>query len=80
MFDQVKDILSSTLKIDPERITMEATIEELDVDSLGLVELSLGLEEAFGLHIGDEELQELGTVGDIVRLVAQRGAASDARP
>jgi acyl carrier protein len=80
VFEQVKDILSNTLKIEPERITMEVTIEELDVDSLGMVELSLELEEAFKLHIGDEELQELGTVGDIVRLIMERSVVGDARP
>ena len=55
--------------------TMDTTWEELDVDSLDLVELVQSLEDEYGVRIEDEQLKGVKTVGDAVRLVvAQPGA------
>ena len=57
--------------------TMDTTWEELDVDSLDLVELVQSLEDEYGVRIEDEQLKGVKTVGDAVRLVvAQPGAAA----
>ena len=57
--------------------TMDTTWEELDVDSLDLVELVQSLEDEYGVRIEDEQLKGVRTVGDAVRLVvAQPGAAA----
>jgi len=57
--------------------TMDTTWEELDVDSLDLVELVQSLEDEYGVRIEDEKLKEVKTVGDAVRLViAEAGAAA----
>ncbi|HVE67553.1 MAG TPA: acyl carrier protein [Solirubrobacteraceae bacterium] len=57
--------------------TMDTTWEELDVDSLDLVELVQSLEDEYGVRIEDEQLKGVKTVGDAVRLViAQSGAAA----
>ncbi|MDX6696917.1 MAG: acyl carrier protein [Solirubrobacteraceae bacterium] len=57
--------------------TMDTTWEELDVDSLDLVELVQSLEDEYGVRIEDEQLKEVKSVGDAVRLViAQSGATA----
>ncbi|MFF2775580.1 acyl carrier protein [Streptomyces sp. NPDC058052] len=74
MFEQLKSILVDKLKVSPEAVTPEATREEIELDSLAVVELSLMLESELGLKISDDELVEAPTVGDIVALMEQRGA------
>jgi acyl carrier protein len=75
MFQTLRKTLSDTLRIDLDQITMDATMEDLEVDSLGMVELSMELEKVFGLRLGDEEMQGLSTVGDIFALLEQRSVA-----
>ena len=56
-----------TLNCDADQVTMEARLaEDLDADSLAAVELSMALEEAFGVTIEDEALPQMKTVGDLV--------------
>ncbi|MFF9145948.1 acyl carrier protein [Streptomyces sp. NPDC055051] len=74
MFEQLKAILVDKLKVSPEAVTPEATREEIELDSLAVVELSLMLESELGLKISDDELVEAPTVGDIVALMEERGA------
>jgi acyl carrier protein len=52
-----------------EQATLETSWEELDVDSLDLVELVQALEDEYAIRIADEELKPVATVGDAVRLV-----------
>lgn len=57
--------------------TMDTTWEQLEVDSLDLVELVQSLEDEYGVRIEDEKLKEVKTVGDAVRLViAESGATA----
>mgnify|MGYP000570642675 CR=1 FL=1 len=68
MFEQVKNVIVDTLSCDAEAVTMEARlVEDLEADSLDAVELNMALEDALGFSIEDEELQNMKTVGDIVR-------------
>jgi len=46
--------------------------KDLGLDSLDVTELTLGLEERFGIEIPDEELEEIGTVGDTVALIEKK--------
>jgi acyl carrier protein len=59
---------------DPSQITREATFEELDVDSLDLVELAQIVEDEYGVVLKGEDMKELRTVGDAVDLIAERAA------
>lgn len=69
-FEKVRDMIVETLSCDAEKVTMEARLaEDLDADSLAAVELSMAIEEAFGITIGDEELPNMKTVGDLVNYV-----------
>lgn len=72
--DQFREILVDTLKISPEAITPEATREDIELDSLAVVELSLLLKAEFGLDISDDDLLEAETVADMVRLMEERSA------
>jgi acyl carrier protein len=60
---------------DESQITREATFEELDVDSLDLVELAQIVEDEYGVVLKGEDMKELKTVGDVVDLIAERAAA-----
>jgi acyl carrier protein len=67
------DLLVDELGIERDKITMEATFEEdLEVDSLGVVELLMALEDNFGVTIPDEEAESIGTVGQAVDLVLEK--------
>jgi acyl carrier protein len=70
---RIKNLLVSELGLDESKVSMEATFEEdLEVDSLGVVELLMALEDEFGVKIPDEEAEEIGTVGEAVNVVAAK--------
>jgi acyl carrier protein len=70
---KLTDLLVDELGIDREKITMDATFEEdLEVDSLGVVELLMALEDSFGVSIPDEEAESIGTVGQAVDVVLEK--------
>jgi len=59
------------LDVDPADVTDEKTfVDDLDVDSLSMVEVAMAAEEKFGVTIPDEELPKLKTVGDAVTYIA----------
>jgi acyl carrier protein len=60
---------------EPDEISLEATFESLDVDSLDLVELGQIVQEEYGVEIKGEDMPKLKSVGDAVDLIADRAAA-----
>jgi acyl carrier protein len=67
VFEQVKAIIVDKLGVDPAKVTPTARFrEELEADSLDLVELIMEFEEKFGGEISDEEAQKITSVGDAV--------------
>ncbi|MFJ9815451.1 phosphopantetheine-binding protein [Streptomyces sp. NPDC101151] len=74
MLEQLKEILSNKLKVSPESITPGATREDIELDSLAVVELSLLLKSELDLDISDDDLLEAETVADMVRLMEERSA------
>ena len=70
---KLTDLLVDELGIDRDAIAAEARFEEdLDVDSLGVVELLMALEDNFGVKIPDEEAEQITTVGEAVELVEKK--------
>jgi acyl carrier protein len=59
---------------DKSQITRESTFEELDIDSLDLVELAQIVEDEYGVVLKGEDMKELKTVGDAIELIASRAA------
>ncbi len=75
VFDRVKAIIVDQLGVDESRVTMEARFrEDLEADSLDLVELIMAFEEEFGGEISDEDAQKIATVADAVNYLEQHGA------
>ena len=73
VFEQVKSILVETLSVDEDKVTPEARFQEdLETDSLDLVELVMTMEDKFGIKITDEEAADIKTVGDAVDFVMTR--------
>ncbi len=69
-FEKVRDIIVETINCNQEEVTMEATLsEDLAIDSLDAVELSMALEEAFEIKIQDEEMATMKRVSDIVEFL-----------
>ena len=67
-FDKVKAILIDQL--DEDKVTMDASIfDDLGADSLDVVDLVMSLEEAFDIEIPDDQVENIKTVGDIVKYV-----------
>ena len=77
IFEQVKAIIVDQLGVDPGDVTMEASFrDDLEADSLDLVELIMAFEEQFGGEISDEEAQTITTVGEAVAFLEAHGASA----
>lgn len=72
-FERVKKIIVEQLGVDPAKVTMEARFrEDLEADSLDLVELIMAFEDEFGGEISDDEAQKIKTVGQAVEYLQGR--------
>jgi acyl carrier protein len=72
-FEEVKVIIKDLLGADDEKITPEARFrEELEADSLDLVELIMAFEDKFGAEISDDDSQKIVSVGDVVKYIDER--------
>ncbi len=72
-FEKVKSIIVELLAVDPAKVTKEARFrEDLEADSLDLVELIMEFEDEFGGEISDEDAQKITTVGDAVTFLEEK--------
>ncbi|MBE6972491.1 MAG: acyl carrier protein [Ruminococcaceae bacterium] len=74
IFEQLKTMLAEQFGVDVESINMETSFEDdLGADSLDLVDLSMAMEEVFGVEeLTEEEIAGITTVGDLVRFLHSR--------
>ena len=69
-YNELKGIVKDLLGADESKITMEARFrEDLEADSLDLVELIMAFEDKFGAEISDEVAQKITTVGEAVTYI-----------
>lgn len=72
-YSEIRDIIVNLLGVDAGKVTPEARFrEELEADSLDLVELIMAFEEKFGAEISDEDAQKITTVGGAVTYIDER--------
>ncbi|MCH7588347.1 MAG: acyl carrier protein [Chloroflexi bacterium] len=69
-YEEVKDIIIELLGVEGEKVKIESKFrEDLEADSLDLVELIMAFEEKFGGEISDEDAQTITTVGEAVNYI-----------
>lgn len=70
VFEKVKSIVADQLDVEEEKVVAEASItEDLGADSLDVVDLVMSIEEEFDIEIPDDAVEEIKTVGDIVKYI-----------
>jgi acyl carrier protein len=70
IFETVQSILADQLGVEQDQVTMESNfIDDLNADSLDIVELVMAMEQEFGISIPDEEAERIKTVGDAVNFI-----------
>ena len=72
----LREVAVDVLSVEPDAVVEDAKFkEDLDADSLDLVELVMGLEERFDISVPEDDLENVGTVGQAVDLVLAKVAA-----
>ena len=72
MFEKICELLAEKFDADAASMTMDTKIkEDLNADSLDIVELMMDLEENFGISISDEEAMKMSTIGDICKYIEE---------
>jgi acyl carrier protein len=69
---RVRELVSTQLRIAPETVTHDATLQSLGADSLDIVELVMRFEDEFHIEIKDEDAETLHTFNDMVTYIAQQ--------
>ena len=70
VFNKVRKIVSEQFAINEDGINMETSFkDDLNADSLDLVELVMGLEDEFDMQVEDDSVEDIKTVGDVVNYI-----------
>ena len=70
VFEKVRELICEQLELDEDRITMDTDImDDLEADSLDIVDLIMSLEDEYGIEMPDEEVENIKTIGDVVRYI-----------
>ena len=72
VFEKVQKIICDQFGVEPGKVTLDSTIlEDFQADSLDIVDLAMSIEDAFDIEVPDEELENIKTVGDIVKFIEE---------
>jgi acyl carrier protein len=72
VLNKIKEIVPK-FGVEPDDVTNESTLEDLDMDSLDVVEIMQAIEDDLGVRVPDEDLEDLSTIGDAVAAVVKNG-------
>ncbi|MBO5783421.1 MAG: acyl carrier protein [Clostridia bacterium] len=74
VFDKIKALIVEQFMInDPDTITMQTSfVDDLEADSLDIVELIMAVEEEFGVAIDDQDVDGVKTIGDVVNYISEK--------
>ena len=76
IFEKVKSIIVDQLDVDENKVTMDANIQDdLGADSLDIVDLVMSFEDEFDMEIPDDQVENIKTVGDVVKYVEENTEA-----
>ena len=82
IFDRVRRVVAENQQIEPEKITLDSTFEELEIDSFDGVNLLFGIESEFDIQVSDEDAKNLRGIRNVVdgveRLLNERKAGGGA--
>ena len=72
IFEKVRDIICEQFDLEPDQVTENTLLkEDLDADSLDLVDLVMSFEDEFQIEVPEEEVRNIKTVGDIVQYIEE---------
>ena len=72
IFEKVRDIICEQFDLEPDQVTENPLLkEDLDADSLDLVDLVMSFEDEFQIEVPEEEVRNIKTVGDIVKYIEE---------
>ncbi|HIT59575.1 MAG TPA: acyl carrier protein [Candidatus Faeciplasma pullistercoris] len=72
IYEKIKKIIADNLEIDEDSITMDSVVtDDLGADSLDVVDLVMSFEDEFGVEIPDDAVENIKTVGDIVKYIEE---------
>lgn len=70
VFDKLKELIVDQLDVEEDEVTLEAKIQEdLEADSLDIVDLVMSVEDEFSVKVEDEDVEKIKTVGDLVTFI-----------
>ncbi len=72
IFEKIRAIICDQLELEEDAVTLDSVLlEDLGADSLDLVDLVMTFEDEFDMEISDEDLENIKTVGDVVRFIEE---------
>ena len=73
ILEEVKEIITRYVKIEPEKITLESKLnEDLDADSIDIADVVMDIEEKYGFEFSDEDAENIVQIKDLVRVIEER--------
>ena len=73
IFEEVKEIITRYVKIEPEKITLESKLnEDLDADSIDIADVVMDIEEKYGFEFSDEDAENIVAIKDLVKVIEER--------